>query len=635
MEFLAATKDGLIIYDASQCSKSDGERREDYSKGHASDGVDIKVVATIPSPPNAFGHAWSLDGKLLASINDDGFTIYNAAKGYARSARLPRVAPDVGGRAGGVRLVQFSPKNNFIVAYEKWDPEFKENVHVWDLRKDEHKTPMETVSLKGYSSGALPVSMVSWVPDESAGLVLVPGKGVELRTPDLSETTGLVPEKDACNYQLSPLPQKGAYYIACHLPETPGGMVGRVTLYHLSDPSKCIMEINLPPKCKDLKMLWNLDGTALLVLAASDVDETGSSYFGTTYLYWISPDQKKKELVCGAKEGQVQDLCWSPTANEFAIIVGMLPATVALYDGKTGKLSQTWGVSRRNTLKWNDSGRFCAVGGFGTLPGDLDFFDRSTEETVCSLRAALTVNCAWAPDNKHFLACTVAPRMNEGNQLTIYRYNGGVQLHIDYKPFHVEGRHEDTGAGARTKTQAILFAASWRPMAGMGDEPVTPRTGPKKKKGLPATDQAPAVKTSVAYRPKGQGGDAGGSVAAMMRGEIPATAPSEDKGRWDQPNQPKPMEEWEIRKLQKEQKKAAEEKERAEQEQEKQALRDVDKAQKDKEKKLKELKAKLTQIEAAKEKDWDELEDEDEALMETEVDVRREIAELEKPAGGA
>lgn len=41
-----------------------------------------------------------------------------------------------------------------------------------------------------------------------------------------------------------------------------------------------------------------------------------------------------------------------------------------------------------------------AVAGFGTLPGDLDFYDRSKDETVASLRAALTVDCSWFADGR-------------------------------------------------------------------------------------------------------------------------------------------------------------------------------------------------------------------------------------------
>lgn len=61
------------------------------------------------------------------------------------------------------------------------------------------------------------------------------------------------------------------------------------------------------------------------------------------------------------------------------------------------------------------------------------------------------------------MSATVAPRMNEGNQISIYKYTGERMLKMEFKPDHVEGRHADTGGGARTKTQALLYTASWRP----------------------------------------------------------------------------------------------------------------------------------------------------------------------------
>merc|ERR1711953_238056 len=108
--------------------------------------------------------------------------------------------------------------------------------------------------------------------------------------------------------------------------------------------------------------------------------------------------------------------------------------------------------------------------------------------------------------------------MNEGNQLSLYRYTGEQLWKIDFKPKIVEGRHEDTGAGARTKTQALLFWASWRPNDQFEDKPATPRGGPKRKKGLP-DELANAPAPAAAYRPKGAGGYGGSTnlVAAMMR----------------------------------------------------------------------------------------------------------------------
>merc|ERR1712151_736206 len=192
-----------------------------------------------------------------------------------------------------------------------------------------------------------------------------------------------------------------------------------------------------------------------------------------------------------------------------------------------------------------------------------EFYDRTKDETIKSFRAALTVDCEWAPDGRTFLCATIAPRMNEGNQITMFKYTGEKILDLPFKPDKVEGRHEDTGAGARTKTQALLYRAVWRPdgKKQYQDRAASPPpAGSKRKKGLP--DDSDALKPVVAaYRPKGE---ASGSVAAMLRGEIdlPTTGSSvvgAGKEGWTT-NEPPKLKEWEIRKIEKERKKAEEKK---------------------------------------------------------------------------
>lgn len=646
MEICAATKDGIVIYDA--LSLSPANSSDDYATGLTTNGEKVRVIATLPSPSNAVGHAWSVDGTLLASVCDEGCRVYDATQGYKMAHELPRIAPDVGGRTGGVRNMQFSPKNNFMVSYEKWDPQYPMNVHVWDLRAGNKNQRLHSTTLKGYTSGVLPVEIVKWTANEEFALELVPGEGLVVRPADFArdedddsdepqpQELHRIKEKNASTFVLSPEVQDGIYYVACYIPEQLTGLVARLSMYNLSEPAKPTVELHLPAKVKDLKILFNHTGEEVLALAQSDVDESGSSYFGTSYLYWTPSNGKSKPLqVCGAKEGLVQDLCWSPTKNEFATIVGMMPATVALYDGKNGKLLTTLGVSRRNTLKWNPFGRFLAVAGFGTLPGDLDFFDRSCEETISSVRAALTVVSEWTPEGRHMISATIAPRMNEGNQLSLYRYTGEMVWKIDFKPNVVAARHEDTGGGARTKTQALLFWASVRPMKGE-DQPASPRGGPKRKKGLP-DENASAAPAAAAYRPKGAGGysaaGGGGStnlVQAMMRGEIGTPSDGKSIGdRWANEDAPKQLEEWEIRKLEREAKKDREKKEQEAKDAEKEALRNVEKDQKNSKKKLKELKAQLEELEKLKDKDWDELTEEDEEQLEGEADIRMQIAALE------
>merc|ERR1712039_656348 len=131
----------------------------------------------------------------------------------------------------------------------------------------------------------------------------------------------------------------------------------------------------------------------------------------------------------------------------------------------------------------------------------------SKDETICSLRAPITVDCCWAPDGRKLICATIAPRMNEGNQISIYQYTGEKLLDLPFKPEKVEARHEDTGAGARTKTQALLFRASWRPDGKKQYEDRAaspPKAGaPKRKKGLP--DASSELKpVTAAYRPRGE-----------------------------------------------------------------------------------------------------------------------------------
>jgi len=629
MEFYAVTREGIVIMDANSIVKSpveaDGWR--DWTKGLASDSMEVEVLATIPTPASAFCHTWSSDGALLASVFDDGAKIFDANDGYKEVCEIPRVQANIEGRVGGVRNLQFSPLKNFMVIYEKWEPGL-DNVHVWDIRDRAAPKRLHDCLLKGYASGDLPVEMVKWTFDESVALEFVPGEGVKIWEPDFSDeadSVKIIAEKSAAHFQLSPTATDGFCYVAMYIPEQAGGRVARCLVYHLKQIAKPTAEILFPAKVKSAKVQWNAEGTAVLALASSDVDETGNSYFGTTYLYWGKADGKAKKEIYSAKDGLVQDLAWSPTKNEFMVIVGMLPATVRLHDGSNGAEVSTLGTSRRNTLCWNPFGRFIAVGGFGTLPGDVDFFDRSSEETLCSLRAALTVNCSWSPDGRKFLSATVAPRMNEGNQISLYQHSGEMLIQLLYKPEIIEGRHEDTGAGARTKTQAVLYAAGWRPGQDVHyeDRPATPRPGQKRKKGLPVEEKKPV--TSQAWKPRGESG--GSLVAAMMRGEVAAP---EAARSWDAAPEVKQLEDWEVRKLERERKKAEEQRLKDEEEARKQAIRDMEKEKKDGKKELKELKAQLEELQTLKDKDWDELTDEDEERLDKEQDIVARIAQLEK-----
>lgn len=630
MEITAITKSGVLIYSLKP-DESDGEKTNQT----------FEPVATLPPAGSAFGYAWTTDGTKLATVDQGKTIIWDPEKGYEQSLEIAPV-----GDTGGARALLWSPRSSFLITFEKYDKDkCPENMHVFDMKNRRKAEKLRSLQLRSYTSGAITADLLQWTPDEKLCLELIAGEGIVVLDEDLKagETHRTIPEPSASQFSVAPKEQNDGYYVSVYIPEACNswgawdldGRAGEVAIYHVKlDEIKKVTSQFLPRKLNGCTLLWNSEGTALLAQANSDVDETGESYFGTSSLFWMRADGKAQTRISGPEDGLVQDAAWAPGQNEFLIIIGNMPATTKLYDGKTGKMVKDGqlGTSRRNTIRWNPFGRFFVVGGFGALPGDLDFFDRPSGETLCSFRANLTVNCCWAPSGRQFLTCTTAPRMNEDNQISVWDYNSGKHIFkVDFKPA------VDVAGGGRKAADAgaMLWAASWRPDGTYQDRAASPPPkGVKRVKGLAAD----ANTSGTAYKPKGQGGFSG--VAAMMRGELDAPpaagSPSADRG-WAATPQLTWQEEQQKQKEYLKEKKALEKKQKEEAEQakeaEKEQRRGIDKKLQDDEKRLPKLKAKLAELEKLKDKEWDELNSDDEAQLEGELDLRAEVVELEKLLG--
>jgi translation initiation factor 2A len=635
MDITAIAKTGVHIYRIKQ---------EDVDSSRSQ--VDCEPIVSLPPAGSAFGYAWKQDGSRLATCDQGKTIVWDPANTYKQVLEIAPV-----GESGGARALLWSPRGSFLLTFEKFDKDkCPENMHVFDMRCSPRFERIRSLQLRSYTSGAITADLIQWTPDETLCCELVAGEGIVVLNEDVKagDAPRKIAEPMAAQFAIAPSPQKDGFYIAVYVPEACNswgawdltGRAGEVAVYHVGTSSSTISKVTfqtLPRKLNDVSLLWNSEGTALLAQANSDVDETGESYFGTSSLFWIKADGKAQAKVSGPEDGLVQDVAWAPGKNEFLIIIGNMPATTKLYDGSTGKMIKDGniGTTRRNTIRWNPFGRFFVVGGFGALPGDLDFFDRPSGETLSSFRANLTVQCCWAPSGRHFLTCTTAPRMNEDNQLSVWNYNSGDRLlKVDFKP------QLDVAGGGRKAADAgaMLWAASWRPDGKFKDRAASPPPkGVKRVKGLPVE----ASSGGGAWRVKGVGG--GNSItAAMMRGEIDAPpkdgAAAGDRG-WSATPQLSWLEEQQQMKDLAKQKKAAEKQKKQEEEEAKEAekaeLRAMTKKLEGGAKRILKIKEILAELDKLKDKDWDELTEEDEAELEKEVELRTELAELENKVGTA
>ena len=92
-------------------------------------------------------------------------------------------------------------------------------------------------------------------------------------------------------------PAAGKPYVALYTPESKGGPASvQMQDYSKFLPADAKGENPQPVchksffRCSSIKIMWSSLGTAVLALAASDVDKTNKSYYGESALMYLSSD---------------------------------------------------------------------------------------------------------------------------------------------------------------------------------------------------------------------------------------------------------------------------------------------------------------------------------------------------------
>ncbi|KKK15519.1 hypothetical protein ARAM_007414 [Aspergillus rambellii] len=241
-----------------------------------------------------------------------------------------------------------------------------------------------------------------------------------------------------------------------------------------------------------VQLKWNASGTTLIVLAQTDVDKTGKSYYGETTLYLLSTSGGFDSRVHLDKEGPIHDVTWSPNSKEFGVV---------------------FPVSPRNTILFSPHGRFVLVAGFGNLAGQMDIYDMEKNyNKITTVEASNSSVCEWSPDGQTILTATTSPRLRVDNGLRLWHVSGALMYNEEINE---------------------LYEVCWRPQSTtqhpMAD-PFNPLPTPHPSAlAYLSTKKAP-VKPAGAYRPPGARGqltplafrreDEGG--AAFIRDGAPA-----------------------------------------------------------------------------------------------------------------
>ncbi len=187
-------------------------------------------------------------------------------------------------------------------------------------------------------------------------------------------------------------------------------------------------------------------------------------------------------MVQLAKEGPVYSIAWSPSAAEFCVVYGYMPAKATLYSAKNCEKSFDFGTGPRNTALFNPQGNLLLLGGFGNLRGAIQVWSLKDKKQVSDFEAAASTDIRWSPqDGQRILTSTCAPRLREGNGFKVFHYTGSL---LYERPISVSQEELwEVAWQQRPKERAPQFAVQF-----------------KKAEGI-VSSQPQASK--VAYRPPG------------------------------------------------------------------------------------------------------------------------------------
>jgi len=179
----------------------------------------------------------------------------------------------------------------------------------------------------------------------------------------------------------------------------------------------------------------------LIVLAQTEVDKTGKSYYGETTLYVLSANGGFDSRITLDKQGPIHDVSWSPNSKEFGVVYGYMPAKTTIFNQRA-VATHTFPLGPRNTILFSPTGRFVLVAGFGNLAGQMDIYDLEKDyKKICTIEGGNPSVCEWSPDSKYILTATTSPRLRVDNGVRLWHVGGGIMYNEDMvELYHITWR---------------------------------------------------------------------------------------------------------------------------------------------------------------------------------------------------
>ncbi|XP_017891811.1 eukaryotic translation initiation factor 2A [Ceratina calcarata] len=316
-----------------------------------------------------------------------------------------------------ISAISFSTRSTYFMTWESFtatlsNPQGTPNLNIW---KSETGELVKSFIQKKQSDWE-----PQWTSDEKVCGLLIGADVILYEDVNFNKIMYRINIAKVAKFSISP--SNSPYYILCYMPgKSDQPSFGRLFQYPKFDSTQALATKSFF-QADRVNILWNNNGTNVLLMTSTEVDKTGASYYGKQTLHYLSI-KGDTAMVTLSKDGPIHAVQWSPKNNEFCVVYGFMPSKATLFNLKCEPIFE-FGTLHRNSIYYNPQGNILILTGFGNLRGGIELWDVGNRKLIAKTEAPDTTLLQWSPDGEHFMTATTAPRLRMSNGFKIWHYTG-------------------------------------------------------------------------------------------------------------------------------------------------------------------------------------------------------------------
>eukprot|EP00873_Tetraselmis_striata_P009974 jgi/Tetstr1/430238/TSEL_020066.t1 len=373
---------------------------------------------------------WSPRGNMLATVHRQGVAVW----GGPAFQRLNKFGHS------GVRLIDFSPAEKYLVTYSAQEPTNQRDsvtvtLHLQDVRSG-RKLRTFTGTADEFAMG--PGGQLQWPVfkwDGSGGDKYFARMGKNCLSVYEAPEMGLLDKKSLrleCLQDFAWSPTQPI--IAAFQSEQPGGnLPARVTLIKIPERTE-LRQKNLFTVAA-VKMFWHPQGDYLAVQVDRYTKTKKSTYTSFELFRLKERDIPMEVMELPNKSEKIVAFAWEPKGDRFIIVHGDgARPDVSFYTMKDGnkaivKPLNTISNKPCNAVFWSPQGKNVVLAGLKALHGQLEFFNVDEMETMATGEHFMATDVDWDPTGR-YIATSVTHVHQMENGFNMWAFNGKLMYKV-------------------------------------------------------------------------------------------------------------------------------------------------------------------------------------------------------------